>query len=330
MATGAASAASRPVLCIMGPTACGKTELALAVARARAADLVSVDSALVYRGMDIGSAKPSPELRRRHPHALVDIRDPAQPYSAADFRRDALTAMEASRAAGRLPVLVGGTMLYFRVLEQGIAAMPEADPALRAELDDRAERVGPDALHAELARLDPVAAERIHPRNAQRIKRALEVRLASGRPISEWWAEQEAEAGLGPDWRPLRIALVPRDRGALHAAIERRFDAMLAAGLVDEVRVLHRRGDLDASLPALRAVGYRQVWAHLEGECDEAVMRERALAATRQLARRQLTWLRSWPGVERIEVDPGAPLPGAVIDRVLEALDRPPDAAGIA
>jgi tRNA dimethylallyltransferase len=321
------AAAPWPVLCIMGPTACGKTELALAVAGARPADLISVDSALVYRGMDIGSAKPSRELRARHPHALVDIRDPADPYSAADFRRDALAAMEASRAAGRLPVLVGGTMLYFRVLEQGIAVMPEADSALRTELDARVEREGIDALHAELARLDPVAAERIHPRNAQRIKRALEVRLVSGRPISDWWAEQDAEAGLAPHWRPLRIGLVPRDRAALHRAIERRFDAMLGAGLMDEVRALRRRGDLDASLPALRAVGYRQAWAHLEGECDAEAMRERALAATRQLARRQLTWLRSWPGVERIEVDPGEPLPGSVIDGVLAKLPRPPDAA---
>jgi len=218
-------------------------------------------------------------------------------------------------------------MLYFRVLEQGIAAMPEADPALRAELDARAQREGIAALHAELERLDPVAAERIHPHNAQRIKRALEVRRASGRSISDWWADQGSEAGLAPHWRPLRIALVPRDRRALHDAIARRFDAMLAAGLLDEVRALQGRGDLDASLPALRAVGYRQVWAHLEGECDAAAMRERALAATRQLARRQLTWLRSWEGVERIEVEPGEPLPGSVIERVLAQVAHPPHAA---
>lgn len=294
-----------PALCLMGPTASGKTPLALALAERLDADLISVDSALVYRGLDIGTAKPTAAERALHPHALVDIRDPADPYSAADFRSDAIAAMERARAAGRLPLLVGGTMLYFRVLEQGIAAMPVADPALRAQLDAEAERDGLPALHARLAAIDPEAAARIHPNNPQRLKRALEVHMQSGRPISEWWQDGADGDDVHARFALRRVALVPDDRARLHAMIETRFDAMLAAGLVDEVRALRARGDLHADLPALRAVGYRQVWAHLEGEFDAAQMRDRAIAATRQLARRQLTWLRRWPDLVRLPVRPG-------------------------
>jgi tRNA dimethylallyltransferase len=304
----------------MGPTAVGKSALALALAERLPVDLVSVDSAAVYRGLDIGTAKPDATVRARHPHALVDVRDPAEPYSAADFRHDALACIEAARAAERIPVLVGGTMLYFRVLEQGIADLPAADAAVRADLDAREVREGLPALHAELARVDPLAAGRIDAGNPQRIKRALEVHALTGRPISAFWAEEADAAADLAGFELHRIGLLPDDRARLHAVIADRLDAMFEAGLVDEVRRLRSRGDLDASLPALRAVGYRQVLAHLAGEIDAGVMRERARAATRQLARRQLTWLRRWPALERVEVAPGgAPaeaFTAALVDRL--------------
>lgn len=286
-----------PVLLLMGPTATGKTELALALAERLPVALISVDSAMVYRGLDIGSAKPEPEVLARHPHALVDIRDPADPYSAAEFRRDALAAMATARSAGRIPLLVGGTMLYFSALERGLAAMPSADPELRAELEARWAGEGGAALHAELQRADPVAATRIHPHNRQRLLRALEVLITSGRPISWWWRRQDRESVFERAYRPLHLALLPADRQVLHARIERRFDAMLEAGLIEEVRRLWARGDLDPSLPALRAVGYRQVWTHLAGEVGAEEMRQRAIAATRGLLRRQLTWLRRHPAL---------------------------------
>jgi tRNA dimethylallyltransferase len=295
----------------MGPTASGKTELALALAERLPISLISVDSTQVYRGLDIGSAKPDAVLRERHPHALVDIRDPADPYSAADFRDDALAAMDAARSAGRLPVLVGGTMLYFRVLEQGIASMPPSDPAVRAALDARQARDGVAALHAALAQVDPEAARRIDPGNPQRIKRALEVHEVSGRTLSWWWAQPAVGRDLHADFELRRVALEPTDRAALHQAVARRFDAMLAAGLIEEVRGLRGRPELHPGLPAIRSVGYRQVWSHLDGETTAEEMRERSVAATRQLARRQLTWLRSWDGVERVGVLPGkGPAPG--------------------
>ena len=288
-----------PALFILGPTATGKTDLALAVAERLPAALISVDSALVYRGLDIGSAKPDRATLARHPHALIDIRDPAQPYSAADFRQDALEAMMRARSQGRLPVLVGGTMLYFNVLERGIAKMPAADPALRARLVARAERDGYGTLHAELGGCDPEAAGRIHRNDPQRLLRALEVFELSGRPMSWWWRQAATDAaGMRRAFAPRQVALVPGDRAVLHARIGARFDAMLEAGLIEEVRRLHGRGDLDPTLPALRAVGYRQVWSYLEGECDLAEMRQRALVATRGLLRRQLTWLRRYPGFE--------------------------------
>ena len=291
-----ADAAGRwPALLLMGPTATGKTELALALAERLPVALISVDSAMVYRGLDIGSAKPAPEVLARHPHDLVDIRDPAEPYSAADFRRDALAAMAAAREAGRVPLLVGGTMLYFNVLEQGIATMPAADASLRARLEARLAEEGADALHAELRRDDPTAAARIHPNNRQRLLRALEVQTASGRPISWWWQATASDGVVQQDFALTHVALVPAERSVAHARIEQRFDGMLAAGLVDEVRRLKDRGDLEPTLPALRAVGYRQVWSHLAGVIDAAEMRRQTLVATRGLLRRQLTWLRRHP-----------------------------------
>jgi len=289
------------IVTLMGPTASGKTDLALALAERIDVDIVSVDSAMIYRGMDIGTAKPSREVLARHPHRLVDIRDPAQAYSAAEFVADARAAVEAAFAAGRLPVLVGGTMLYFKAFKQGLAAMPRASAVQRAQLQARAERDGLDALHAQLARVDPIAAARIHPRNPQRLLRALEVFESSGRPISAYWALQ-AEGGVADALgATLHEFVIDAPRERLHTAIAARFDAMLAAGLVEEVRRLMQRGDLSLQLSSMRCVGYRQVWEHLSGATDAATMRVRALSATRQLAKRQLTWLRSWTGAEKID-----------------------------
>lgn len=275
---------------LMGPTASGKTALACALADRFPVDLVSVDSALVYRGMDIGTAKPDAATLARYPHALVDIRDPAEPYSAADFRADAVRAMDAITAAGRVPLLVGGTGLYFRALQRGLSNLPEADPDVRARLTGEAGRIGWPAMHERLTRLDPVAAGRIRPGDTQRLQRALEVIELTGRPLSE---QQLGGSGERFPWRVLKLALLPADRAPLHVRIAARFDAMLADGLLDEVRALRARGDLHAELPAIRAVGYRQAWTWLDGEGSEAEFRDRGIFATRQLAKRQITWLRS-------------------------------------
>jgi tRNA dimethylallyltransferase len=293
--------AKSPAILLMGPTASGKTGLALDIARAVPAEIISVDSALVYRGMDIGTAKPSAALRAEVPHHLIDLLDPAESYSAGRFRRDALAAMEAVRERGRVPLLVGGTMLYFRALLRGLAELPHADAELRAELDREAESRGWPALHAELAQVDPATAGRIDPGDSQRIQRALEVWRLTGRPLSQL----QAGASVAPEgWCFLKLALVPATRAELHAAIAARFDEMIAAGFLEEVRRLHARGDLHPGLPAVRAVGYRQLWSCLEGECtlDEAVAR--AITATRRLAKRQMTWLRSEPGLEWVD-EPG-------------------------
>lgn len=272
----------------MGPTASGKTAFALELADRFPLGLVSVDSAQVYRGLDVGAAKPDRATLARHPHALVDIREPEQTYSAAEFRDDALAAMAAIGAVGRVPLLVGGTMLYFHALAHGLSDLPDADPEVRQRIADEATAIGWAALHARLARLDPAAAERIHPNDPQRIGRALEVIELTGRPLSE---QQRGPADRLP-WRVLKIALVPGSRAALHRRIGQRFIAMLAAGLVDEVRRLRARPGLSASHPSMRAVGYRQAWAMLDGTLAEGELALRGIEATRQLAKRQLTWLR--------------------------------------
>lgn len=299
-----------PAIFLMGPTASGKTALACTLAERFPIELVSVDSALVYRGLDIGSAKPDAATLARHPHALIDIRDPAEPYSAADFRTDALAAMRAITARGHVPLLVGGTGLYFRALQQGLSALPEAHAELRAQISAEAAEIGWPQLHARLTGQDPVAATRIGPNDAQRIQRALEVIALTGRPLSELQGSQSREPF---PWRVLKLALLPSDRAPLHARISERFDAMLAAGFLDEVRALKARGDLHADLPAIRAVGYRQAWQHLDGAFDAAELRDRGIFATRQLAKRQITWLRS--ELDARTLDPErADLAGRAID----------------
>ncbi|SFK80035.1 tRNA (adenosine(37)-N6)-dimethylallyltransferase MiaA [Lysobacter sp. cf310] len=293
------SADPRPLaIALMGPTASGKTALALDWAQRYGGEIVSVDSALVYRGLDIGSAKPGAEELARVPHHLIDLRQPWQPYSAAEFAVDGRRALDQIAARGRLPILAGGTGLYFHALLQGLAPMPEADAEVRAELAAEAGQRGWAALHAELTALDPEAAARIHATDAQRIQRALEVYRLSGRRISDW--RREAAGAPRLPYRVLKLVLAPADRAVLHARIAQRFDAMLAGGFLDEVRALRGLPELQAhprplDLPALRAVGYRQAWEFLDGEGGAqaaAEFRDRGIYATRQLAKRQLTWLR--------------------------------------
>lgn len=291
---------SAPYLCLAGPTASGKTAAALALARVLPIEIVSVDSALVYRGMDIGTAKPSAAERAAVPHHLIDLIDPTEAYSAAQFVADATRLVSEIRARGRLPVLVGGTLLYFKALFDGMDALPAADVAVRARIDARAARIGWPALHAELARVDPATAARLSPNDSQRIQRALEVWELSGRPLSHW---HTGRASRGPHERPRLIALEPVDRAWLHRRIAERFQAMLAAGFIDEVRALRARGDLSLALPSMRCVGYRQVWEMLEGWHPPGTLAERGIAATRQLAKRQLTWLRSMPWREPVACD---------------------------
>jgi len=290
-----------PAIFLMGPTAAGKTDLALELARALPCELISVDSALIYRGMDIGTAKPSKELLAEFPHRLIDIRDPAESYSAAEFRSDALAAMAEITAKGRIPLLVGGTMLYYKTLLEGLADMPSADPQVRAELEARAAAEGWGALHRELAEVDPESAARIHPNDPQRLTRALEVYRVSGVNMTAHRQRQEALsaksgalAGGRLPYAVASLAIAPVQRQVLHARIAERFRLMLEQGFVEEVEALHMRSDLHAGLPSIRAVGYRQVWDYLEGNLSEAEMTERGIIATRQLAKRQFTWLRSW------------------------------------
>lgn len=274
---------------LMGPTASGKTALACALADRFPLQLVSVDSVLVYRGLDVGAAKPDAATLARWPHRLIDIRDPSQPYSAADFRADALAAMTEIHQQGAVPLLVGGTGLYFRALEHGLSALPEADALLRARLAGEAAEHGWAALHARLAERDPAAAARIRPGDAQRIQRALEVMELTGRSLSEL----QGGTGARLPWRVLKLALLPTDRAPLHAMIAARLEAMVEAGLLDEARRLLDHVGSRFDLPAMRAVGYRQIWPFLAGEIDRATFIQRAVAATRQLAKRQTTWLRS-------------------------------------
>ncbi|MBS0556392.1 MAG: tRNA (adenosine(37)-N6)-dimethylallyltransferase MiaA [Proteobacteria bacterium] len=294
---------------LMGPTASGKTALACELARCFPLDLISVDSALVYRGLDIGAAKPDAQTLRDFPHRLLDIRDPIEPYSAADFRADALREMADIVQKGKIPLLVGGTGLYFRALQSGLSDLPEADAGIRARLAEEASQLGWPALHARLQRLDAAAAEKIRPGDAQRIQRALEVIQITGKPLSQLQGGTPAPFA----YRVLKLALLPDDRAVLHDRIAQRMDVMIAQGFLEEVRALHARGDLHADLPAVRAVGYRQAWQHLDGQFDAKQFRDRAIFATRQLAKRQLTWLRG--ELDARDLDPAAP---AAAQRALE------------
>jgi tRNA dimethylallyltransferase len=315
----------------MGPTASGKTDLAIQLAEQLDCELVSVDSALVYRGLDIGSAKPD------YPHHLVDIRDSSEVYSAADFVADATRLIGEIRGRSRTPLLVGGTMFYFQALLEGLAEMPAADPAIRARIERDAAVHGWPHVHAQLAEVDPDSAARIHPNHSQRIGRALEVYRASGVTMTEWFERQkirqhEARVGHGEsslekgeafsrpdspnptsrhlDYDVVQLAICPSDRAVLHQRIAARFQQMMEAGFLEEVRTLHQRGDLHPGLPAIRAVGYRQLWQYLDGECTLAEAVEKGIAATRQLAKRQLTWLRKWPELAWIYTDPAGNLSG--------------------
>jgi len=300
-------------LALAGPTASGKTAAALAIAREHEAEIISVDSALVYRGMDIGTAKPTPDERAQVPHHLIDIREPSQAYSAAEFAADAARLVKEINARGRLALLVGGTMLYFKALFEGLDTMPAAQPELRAEIEADAARKGWPALHAELAQGDPVTAARLAPNDAQRIQRALEVLRATGRPLSSFHGRKQG--GMGP--MPL-ISLEPDDRAWLHARIAQRFDAMLDAGLVAEVQGLRQSGDLHADMPSMRCVGYRQAWEALDGLWPMTQLRDKGIFATRQLAKRQLTWLRGMP--ERRVVACDAPDAQQQVLQLLRAL----------
>lgn len=306
----------KPVaICLMGPTASGKTDLAVALTELIPCDIISVDSSLVYRGMDIGTAKPDAELLKKAPHRLIDIRDPAEPYSAAEFRQDALREIKDILDRGRIPLLVGGTMLYFKVLHEGIAPMPAADQNVRDSIQKQADKHGWEALHRRLAEVDPLAAEKIHPNNPQRLMRALEVYELTGVPMGEHWRQHQDEQQCGESLpgELLYFALAPQQRAELHRRIALRFELMLKQGLVDEVKRLYERGDLDSSLPAIKAVGYRQVWEYLEGKLSYEEMVEKAVVATRQLAKRQLTWLRGWPDLHWLDSDGEEELSGALL-----------------
>lgn len=290
-----------PAIFLMGPTAAGKTDFAIELTKVLPCELISVDSALVYRGMDIGTAKPSKALLDAYPHRLIDILDPSQSYSAADFRTDALKAMAEITARGKIPLLVGGTMLYFKALLEGLADMPAADAEVRAQIEAQAASQGWQALHDELASIDPVSAARIHPNDPQRLVRALEVFRVSGMSMTAHREQQSAQSAQASasgrhqlPYTVANLAIAPTDRKVLHDRIAVRFRQMLDEGFVEEVVALRSRGDLHSNLPSIRAVGYRQVWDHLDGKLTRDEMQERGIIATRQLAKRQFTWLRSW------------------------------------
>ncbi len=283
---------SRTVVCLMGATATGKTDVAIALRSRFPVDIISVDSALIYRGMDIGTAKPDPETLQAHPHALVDILDPEESYSAGEFVADARRAINASHRAGRLPVLAGGTMMYFRALTSGIADLPVADVAIRAQIDTEAAEVGWPVMHARLAAVDPAAAGRINPNDSQRIQRALEVYRQSGVPLSDWQSRQQENAAA-EGLKFIKAGLVIEPRSLLHERIQQRLNMMINNGFCDEVKTLMTRPELTPEHPSMRSVGYRQFWEHLDGQTDMKTASDKALFATRQLAKRQITWMRS-------------------------------------
>ena len=280
-----------PVVFLMGPTASGKTALAMQLYDALPCEIVSVDSAMIYKGMDIGTAKPDAETLRQYPHRLIDLCDPSEAYSAAEFRRDALNEISEIRKSGKIPLLTGGTMMYFNTLRNGLAQLPEANPEVRQRLLDEANAMGWSHMHAKLAEVDPESARRLNPNDSQRLQRALEVYEVSGRTMTELWAEQEQQK---PEFPIISMAVMPNDRAELHQRIEQRFDIMLEQGFVDEVRALWDRGDLNLQMPSVRCVGYRQVWEYFSDTWDYETMRFKGIVATRQLAKRQVTWLRSW------------------------------------
>lgn len=292
------------ILFLMGPTASGKTDLAIALRQQLPVELISVDSALVYKGLDIGSAKPSAEEQALAPHRLLDIRDPSEPYSASDFREDALREIDRIHQQGKIPLLVGGTMMYFKALLEGFADLPAADQTIRAQIEADANAHGWAYVHAQLEAVDSECAATIHPNHSQRISRALEVYRVSGQTMSALRAEQDRQAGdLSSRYQVVQFAIAPHDRAVLHERIASRFHKMIDEGFIEEVQGLHQRGDLHADLPAIRAVGYRQAWQYLEGELDRDEMIERGIIATRQLAKRQLTWLRGWDQLNWVYTD---------------------------
>ncbi|WP_034944446.1 tRNA (adenosine(37)-N6)-dimethylallyltransferase MiaA [Erwinia oleae] len=308
------SKAGRPkAIFLMGPTASGKTALAMALRQRLPVELISVDSALIYRGMDIGTAKPSAEELRLAPHRLLDIRDPAEAYSAAEFRRDALVEMAEITQRGRIPLLVGGTMLYYKALLEGLSPLPPADPEVRQRIEQMASERGWDALHRQLCEIDPTAANRIHPNDPQRLSRALEVFFISGNTLTEL----TKTSGEALSYDVTQFAIAPLEREQLHQRIEQRFMQMLASGFETEARALFAREDLHTDLPSIRCVGYRQMWSYLAGEIDYDDMVYRGICATRQLAKRQMTWLRGWDGVHWLNSEQ----PDAALVRVLQVLD---------
>lgn len=294
----------------MGPTATGKTDLAIDLCKQLPCDIINVDSALVYKGMDIGTAKPDAETLADFPHRLIDIRDPSEPYSAAEFRADALSEMAQISAAGRIPLLVGGTMLYFKALRDGLATLPESDPTIREQISQLADDKGWDEVHQQLAQVDPVSAQRIHPNDPQRLQRALEIYRISGETLTELQAKQVRENVLPYDLTTL--AIIPENRATLHQRIEVRFRQMLEQGFIGEVQELFERPELNLNLPSIRAVGYRQVWQHLEGTYNREQMIEKGVIATRQMAKRQLTWLRNNWQFERISMEDPEKLRGTL------------------
>lgn len=294
------SSTQLPIVFLMGPTASGKTALAMDLYDQLPCEIVSVDSAMIYRDMNIGTAKPDAEMLARYPHRLIDLRDPAQAYSAAEFRTDALAEIARIQNAGKIPLLTGGTMLYFHALLNGLATLPQADPAVRQRIEAEAAEKGWSAIHARLADVDPQSAERLNPNDSQRLQRALEVYEITGRSMTEHWAEQQAQRLDRP---VVSLSVMPPERSVLHERIAQRFQIMLDQGFEEEVRALWGRGDLDLSMPSVRCVGYRQMWEYFSGQWDYETMQFKGVVATRQLAKRQITWLRSWENLNWLDTN---------------------------